>query len=278
LQQDFINSDLEILVSTMNRTTLDFLAAMFPFEHFSTFSITVINQTTPDKKLESSHPSVKVVNSFEKGLSNSRNTALQQATGKIILLTDDDVVYVKGFDTVVIRAFNNNKEAAAIQFCVEDMPGNVFKKYPEQSRDLSKAKILSTMSIELAYNRDIVLGGGIRFDTDFGLGARFPLGEEHIFLMDFKKAGYPLLFHNEVIVRHTPERNSDNISAKKKFETIGAIYARMFPKTFYFWILLLFFFYVKQNKIKLTQVTGYFKIATGGRAQYLNLIDENNSR
>lgn len=278
MQQELINPDLEILVSTMNRTTLDFLAAMFPFGHFSSFSIVVINQTTPDKILESPYSSVRIINSFEKGLSKSRNLALQHSRGGIILLTDDDVAYVEGFDAIVLKKFKENKEAAAIQFCVEDMQGRRFKKYPEHPRDIGTAKILSTMSIELAYNRKMVLASKIKFDEHFGLGAVFPLGEEHIFLTDLKKACYPILYHNEVIVRHTPERNSDNITIKKKFETIGAIYARMFPKTFYFWLTVLYFFYLKRNMIKLSQVAESFKDAVNGKQQYLNLINENNSR
>lgn len=277
MQQELINPDLEILVSTMNRTTLDFLAAMFPFRHFSSFSIVVINQTTPDKILESPYPSVRIINSFEKGLSKSRNLALQNARGKIIMLTDDDVAYVEGFDSIVLKKFNENKEAAAIQFCVTDIHGQRFKKYPEHPRDIGTAKILSTMSIELVYNRNVILGSKIKFDEHFGLGAIFPLGEEHIFLTDLKNDGYPILFHNEVIVRHTPERNSDNITIKKKFETIGAIYARMFPKTFYFWLAMLYFFYLKRNKIKLNEVAGSFKNAVNGKQHYLNLINENNS-
>jgi glycosyltransferase involved in cell wall biosynthesis len=47
--------------------------------------------------LVSDFPSVRVVNSFEKGLSKSRNLGLLNAHGKIVLLADDDEVF-KGFE------------------------------------------------------------------------------------------------------------------------------------------------------------------------------------
>lgn len=262
----------------MNRTTLDFLIPMFPFAHFSAFTIVVINQTTAHKMLESEYPTVRIVNSFEKGLSKSRNLALQITQGKIILLTDDDVVFINGFENILLKKFNENKDAAAIQFRVEDMLGKAFKEYRKHSGILSTRGILYTMSIEMAYNRNTILKSRIEFDENFGLGAAFPLGEEHIFLGDLKKAGFSILYHNEVIARHKAEKNSDNITSKRRFETIGAYYVRMFPKTFYFWLVLFFLLNLKNGRVKLHQVAGCFINAVKGKKQYLKLIDENNNR
>ena len=107
LTNEFKNQDLEILVSTMNRNTLDFLIPMFPFCHFSEFSILIVNQTQENNLLHSDFLSVRVINSFEKGLSKSRNLALKNAKGKIVLLTDDDVVFETDFQAKIIDSFNN---------------------------------------------------------------------------------------------------------------------------------------------------------------------------
>ncbi len=67
LASRYTNLDLEILISTMNKKSLDFLEPMFPFLHFSNFSILIVNQTQKDSILTSDYPNIRVINSFEKG-------------------------------------------------------------------------------------------------------------------------------------------------------------------------------------------------------------------
>ncbi|MBC8882665.1 hypothetical protein H9X57_02430 [Flavobacterium piscinae] len=77
MTNQFTPNDLEIIISTMNQTSLNFLVPMFPMCHFSAFSILIINQTTENNVLVSEFESVKVINSFEKGLSKSRNLGIK---------------------------------------------------------------------------------------------------------------------------------------------------------------------------------------------------------
>ncbi len=86
-------SDIQILIATMNRTNFDFLKAMFVFSDFSTLNLLVINQTIPDKLLQSDFENVEVINSFDKGLSKSRNLALQKASKDLVILTEYDEVF-----------------------------------------------------------------------------------------------------------------------------------------------------------------------------------------
>ena len=126
----------------MNRNTLDFLIPMFPFCHFSDLSILIVNQTEEKKLLVSDFPSIRVINSFEKGLSKSRNLALKNAIGKIVLIADDDVVYKKDFDTKIVQAHNRYNNKAAISFCIEKPNGLLYKKYlPNANLNLSMCQI-----------------------------------------------------------------------------------------------------------------------------------------
>ena len=129
-------SDIQILIATMNRTDFDFLKAMFVFSDFSTLNLLVINQTTSDRLLQSNFENVEVINSFDKGLSKSRNLALQKASKDLIIFTDDDVVFQSGFDDFVLNAFNSNPNHDGFRFQYENENGNLPKKYPK--RFLSK--------------------------------------------------------------------------------------------------------------------------------------------
>ena len=95
LAKEFKKEGVEVVIATMNSNSLDFLIPMFPFCHFSEFSILIVNQTKGNNLLTSDFPSVRVVNSFDRGISKSRNLGLERARGKIILISDDDEIFKK---------------------------------------------------------------------------------------------------------------------------------------------------------------------------------------
>ena len=82
-------SDIEILISTMNQTNFDFLERMFLLSDYHKFNLLIINQTSTDKILISNIECIKVFNVFESGLSKSRNLALNNATKKLLVFTND---------------------------------------------------------------------------------------------------------------------------------------------------------------------------------------------
>ena len=55
LENAFKNDDLEILIATMNRDTLDFLGAIFTSSPFHTFRLLIVNQTTQEKPVSYTH-------------------------------------------------------------------------------------------------------------------------------------------------------------------------------------------------------------------------------
>ncbi len=183
-------SDIEILVATMNRSNFDFLKTMFVFLDYTNFNLVVINQTSPDVQLISNSEKIKVINSFEKGLSHSRNLALKTATKDLLILTDDDVVFQPDFEECVVKAFNTNATHDGFRFQFLNGKGNLAKKYPHQFENkLSNLEILNTSSVELVFKRKSVQEAKIQFDTDFGLGTEFAMGEEAIFVADSVKNG-----------------------------------------------------------------------------------------
>ena len=133
MQEGFNKSDIEILVATMNRNSLDFLEPMFA-SHFSNYNILIINQTTKGSLLVSHYPTVRVINFYDKGLTKSRNIALKNAIGKLCIITHDDVVFKSDFQEKILKAFNENKEAALISFRTEKPDGSLFKKYPAKKK------------------------------------------------------------------------------------------------------------------------------------------------
>ena len=92
---------LEIQLSTKDQTNLEFLTPIFSKISTINFTVLVINQTQKGQELTSNLNHVKIINTYTKGLSVSRNLALKHATGDICLLADDDIKYVDGFSDMV---------------------------------------------------------------------------------------------------------------------------------------------------------------------------------
>lgn len=278
LEYLFKETDVEILISTMDRDSLDFLVPMFPFLHFSNFPILIINQTQEGKILTSNHSNVRILNSFEKGLSKSRNLALENALGKILLIADDDVVYQEGFVTKIINAYNKFQEATVINFCALKSNGNLIKKYPLNSKEnLNLFDILNTSSIEMTLNKVILDTVKIRFDENFGLGGIFEMGEEAVFLFDLKKKNKQLVFEPEVIVKHEELTSSNKKSIIERYYIQGALFTRIFKNNYIFWIIVKLFFDLKQHKLRFNSLLKVLKSAKQGRRQF-EIIQNGNKK
>jgi len=276
LEKIYTISDVEILISTMNRDSLDFLLPMFPFSHFSNFTILIINQTTNGIVLTSDYSNVRVVNSLERGLSKSRNLAFENAIRKILVIADDDVVYQEGFIDKIINAYNKFPHAAVIKFCAINSDGNLMKNYPSHSKeDLNTFDILNTSSIEITLNKLILEQEKIQFDENFGLGAIFEMGEEAIFLFDFKKKNKKLLFEPQIIVKHENFTTSDKKSITESYFIQGALFTRIFKNNYIFWIFIKLFFDLKQRKIEFRNIKNALESAKKGHQKFERMQYEN---
>ena len=276
MTNEFKNQDLEILVSTMNRNSLDFLIPMFPFCHFSDFSILIINQTQENILLVSEFSNVQVINSFEKGLSRSRNLALKNAKGKIVLIADDDVVYKKDFDDKIVQAYNQFGNKAVISFSIEKPNGLLFKKYlPNAKMNLSLMELFNVLSIEISINKSVLDKFGVTFDENFGLGSRFEMGEEAVFLSDVKNQNQRIAFVPNVIAVHSEISSNDKFNFVQRYYIQGAFLSRLINVNYFVGLGTKLFFDLKQKKLKLNQILDAIKNTNRGRKDFKNLKDEN---
>jgi glycosyltransferase involved in cell wall biosynthesis len=278
LAKEFKKEDFEIVISTMDRSSLDFLIPMFPFCHFSDFQILIINQTTENHKLTSGFSSVRVINSNEKKLSKSRNIALQNSIGKVVLIADDDVVFKKNFDSIIINSYNKYPNATVICFAIEKPDGSLFKKYPAKTKEnTTQLDIFNILSIEISLNRVAFEKLNVKFDENFGLGSHFIMGEEAIFLSDIKLKNQQLIIEPKVIAIHPTISTTDKLNLEQRYCIQGAFLTRVLGTRFYLSIFQKLFFDVKQKKIALNQILAAIKSANKGRNEYYKTRNENNA-
>ncbi|WP_421240635.1 glycosyltransferase [Aeromonas enteropelogenes] len=214
---------LEILMATMHKKNISDIDWKYKNTNAD---ILLINQA--DFNGSEVIGNIRMLSCKERGSSNSRNMALKNATGDICLIADDDVGYVDGMENIVLGAFEKYPDADIITFQIVTPEGNPFNAgYPQQSQWHNWRSILRCASIEIAFRRDAVLKAGLSLDTNFGLGSKYRVHDEIIFLKDAMDRGLKLLYLPIPIVIHPAESSgtdfNDHLVTSK-----GAAFVRLF--------------------------------------------------
>jgi len=272
-QQDLMpNFRLEILLSTMYKTSLAFLDSMFPHHKLEDLNVLIINQTEVGKELQSDFKNIRVINSYQKGLSLSRNMAIENALGEICLLADDDVEYLRDFDKVVTGAFDKFAGADVIQFKIETFTGKPYKLYLTFSKQLiGNNEIKRASSIEIAFKKESILSNNIKFNHDFGLGSYFPSGEEYLFLKEVLNKKLNIYFESEFIVKHHLERSTSDWGSDDFVKTKAVMYYIDYNIFGYFTLLKFIIFLIRKQMISFGDFMEKYKVGCAGIQSYKNL-------
>jgi glycosyltransferase involved in cell wall biosynthesis len=267
----FSENDLEILIATKNRTNFDFLALMFPFTTFSNFNILIINQSN-ENVLISDFETIRVINVNEKGLSKSRNLAIKNASKKICLITDDDVVFSPNFQLEIISAFNKNPKVSIITFNHQRQG----LEQPHNSSSISfyhsYKSIWNVCSIEIAFQIESIKENAIYFDENFGLGSNFETAEEYLFLRAAIKQRLGVIFYPFVIVSHPLITSGENQGSDKILFARGALFSKTKVNLAYIWLLKYVFFLVRNEYIDWNECVRKYKTGLSGIRKYKELV------
>ncbi|MEJ6791817.1 MAG: glycosyltransferase family A protein [Lacinutrix sp.] len=268
------NLKLEILISTINRNSLDFLVKLFPGGSFQSYNLLIINQTTKDCLLESKFANIRVINSFQKGLSNSRNLALQNTIGQFCLIADDDTLYDSNFEETILNSFKNNTEADIITFKMKDFNGNDFKIYSKHSNWHDIKSVQFVNSVVIAFRLDKIIKKNITFNSNFGIGATFETADEYIFLRDCLKVGLKLWFESKYILSHDINSSGKDSGSDSLVFARSALFYKYHGIKGYFKLVHYLILVKKEGLITNKEFLRKFKIGLRGITTYKALSME----
>lgn len=255
---------LEVLVSTMNRKDISFINEMFIHCNMNDFKILIINQTDSGTLLKSTIKNIRVINSFEYGLSRSRNLAIENTVGDVCLIADDDVVYEKGFHKIILQAFTQSSNADLITFKAKNFKGFSYRKYKSCSIRHTLKTIRGVISFEIAFNSKKIKALNSEFDLRFGLGSEFPTGEEYLFSREVVKKGLVSQFCNEFIVSHPDFNSGMDLGSDIIVYARAALNYKLYGVLAYLWIPKYIFFLVRHKYIKPKDVLKKGKVSLSG--------------
>lgn len=220
-------SSFQVLLSILNMEDENYIDTLK-----LTSDAVIVNQCDEDseractrRSVNGSDQTVKYVCTKERGLSRSRNMAIENATADICILCDNDVVYEAGYEEKILSAFEHYSDADIIVFYIKRKEKPVPNYFTVRKMDY--LSVLKIFSPEIAFRRDSIKD--IRFNTDFGAGSgKYIMGEENIFLYDALKAGKKI-YYVPVKIAELKEVASTWFSDydEKFFKSRGANYAAM---------------------------------------------------
>lgn len=197
---------LVVLISCMNQSDFDIVRR----SNLQTDAL-VINQCDKDcveelyfinSKNENCH--VKMISTTERGLSRSRNMAIENAWGDICLICDDDEVLADGYEDTILSVYNEYKEIDCVTFHVvrKDRPFSL--KQIGCVRRVGFKGIMQTSSVQITFRRETILGENIKFDVKLGSGTGNGSGEENKFLLDIRRKSIKILYYPQTIATVLP--------------------------------------------------------------------------
>ncbi len=166
----------------------------------------------------------------ERGVGLSRNTALMRARGEIVLFSDEDIQYDKGYAEALLGEFAAHPEADILLFNVR--VGEVRRTY--ENKDFARVRWHNCgryPAYAIAARTKKLRSANVCFSLLFGGGAEYSNGEDSLFLMECLRAGLRL-YRTPVCIGQEEERPSTwfNGFDRKFFFDRGVLYHYLYGR------------------------------------------------
>lgn len=179
---------------------------------------------------------IEVLSFSERGIAVSRNRAATLATGDILVPTDSDVTFLPGAIETIRSGMSSLPDASVMTFQVQTPEGVPYKRYSQHPFRHNIRTIRRVSSIEIVVRNNAFTHQGLRWDTRFGINARYPGGLEQAFMANVLDRQLDAHYYPRPIVVHPRNSTGHQHSAQSAFFR-GAVYARMYGPAAYMLLL-----------------------------------------
>lgn len=178
---------LEILMSCMHQSD-DALVRQSKI----TSDVLMVNQCDEDAVREYTNENrlTRMISTTQRGLTKSRNMAIQNARGDICLLCDDDEQFAPGYEEKLLQAYQQLPQADVLIVKIGGRPAS----FPDEIRRIRFPQTMKVASWQISFRRESLLRAGVRFDELLGAGSGNGAEEEMKFLQDCQKAGLKIYY------------------------------------------------------------------------------------
>lgn len=131
---------------------------------------------------------VRVLSMTDRGVGISRNAAIDNSKGDILLFSDQDIVYNDDYESVIEEEFNLNPGADMLVFNI----GIDESRKTFENTDRNRVHFFNSGrygAVSFAIKKDALIKSGIKFSLLFGGGAKYSAGEDSLFIFELLKKG-----------------------------------------------------------------------------------------
>ena len=225
----------EILCVTMHQKDFSKIKSMNIHSN-----VVFANQTdeTSLKTLEFENHKAKMISTETRGVGTNRNVALLNASADICLFADDDVIYDDDLESKVVGEFERHPDADVFIFNLESDDKNRKQKIYSKTKKCSRFCRKPWATFKIAFRLNSVRKSNIWFSTLYGGGAKFPSGEDSLWIMDAFREGLVFYVSKEKIGKVSFAKSTWFTGYDEKFfYGKGAFYKKSHPVSFLIWLI-----------------------------------------
>lgn len=231
----------------------------------------IINQCDIDKaeQEEIDGHAVRMYSYSQRGVGKSRNNALLNAEGDICLLADDDVIYVDGYEKIILDAFDRYPDGDVILFRVDSLnPDRPIDKIKKSGR-LREYHATSCGTWNVAFRRERIQKSNIWFSLLFGGGAKYGSGEDSLFIHElFRKKLHVYGMQEKIANVEQSASTWFQGYTSKYFKDKGAAYRAIYGSKTSF---LMPIFALRMKRKNLGGVFEIYSLLRAGEKEYCNV-------
>lgn len=192
---------LEVLLSCMHQQDFSLVESSG-----LTGDVLIINQCDRDgfSQIPTKKGLARMYSTRERGLTRSRNMAIEKSTADVCLLCDDDEVFQPDYEEIITGAYEKLPKADVIVFNMTNRPASLGNRV----RRLHFPYTCRVSSWQISFRRRSLLDAGVRFDTLLGAGTGNGGEEELKFLTDCRRAGLSIYYVPEAIASVAQESST----------------------------------------------------------------------
>ena len=172
---------VELLLSCMHQKDAELV-----YKSHLTGNVVVINQCDEENYREypNENGTIRFFSTKERGLTKSRNMAIEKSDAEICMLCDDDEVFILDYEQKIKDAYASLPQADVIIFKMVNYPC----PFPNKVTKIHFPYTMNVSSWQISFRRMRLKEQGVAFDELLGAGSGNGAEEELKFLTDCEKA------------------------------------------------------------------------------------------
>ncbi|MCF2627778.1 glycosyltransferase family 2 protein [Fusobacterium mortiferum] len=265
---------IEVLLSCMNQKDFSITEKMN-----LTTDILIVNQCNENKYEERvvNGKKQRMIYTTQRGLSQSRNELLNNMEGDIGILCDDDVIYKKDYEAKIKKAYLELKNADIVIFNMNELNLNSRKKSKKITLKRRAPKYKNYSSVRITFKKDSFYKNNLWFNKNFGVGAKYSLGEESLLLREANRKKLKIYEYPEIIA-DVDFSNSSWFKGfnEKYFYDKGAWLKEAYPYTYFIFKWYFIFKFSNKDLEKMIEINKWLKKGIEGYKKGLRYNKEKN--